>query len=505
MTAKTLLAVDFGASGGKCFAGTFGNNGSFQMEEIHRFAHEGISFYIPDRNNTVSERIHWDDTFLYQNIITGLQTAKRELSATVDSIGVDTWGADGQIMSADGDMLGKVYCYRDHRLDEMIDKVKARIDPRRIYEITGIHFQPFNLSNQLLWLVENRPELLLPGAYYLPVPALFTFYLCGAKVVDSSWASVTQLMDAATRDWSAEVLSALGIPAQIMPEIVAPGTAAGKMHPALAEKTGMPPPTVIATAAHDTAGAFAAAPVDDPARALIISSGTWSLIGKLIPEPVTNITAMEAGISNEGGIGNVRFLKNCMGTWLVQELRRGWRDTDGTEPAWRDLDEMTAAAPAHSAVIDPDDQAFYNPADMEKAIVEFCRKTGQNPPESRGAFLRVVYESLALKYRFVNQQICAACGQQTEVIHIVGGGSRNTLLNRFVADAMNMPVLAGPEEATAVGNLMTQALGLGLLPDMQAAQPVIRAAFPIKEYRPEGDNAAWEAAYRNFIKLCNPA
>lgn len=500
-TQKTLLAVDFGASGGKCFAGCFGSDGSFKMHEVHRFAHEGISFFLPDRNNTIAERIHWDDTYLYHNILNGILAVKRDISPSVDAIGVDTWGADGQLMSADGDMLGKVYCYRDHRLDNMIDKVKARLDPQRIYEITGIHFQPFNLSNQLLWLVENRPEIFLPSAYFLPVPALFTYYLCGAKAVDSSWASVTQLMDAAKREWSSEMLEALGIPASIMPRIIAPGSQAGKMHQALADKLGIAPPTIIATAAHDTACAFAAAPVSNPDTALIISSGTWSLIGKLIPKPITTQQAMQAGISNEGGIGNVRFLKNCMGSWLTQELRRGWRDTDGREPAWQELDELTAAAPAHAAMIDPDDPSFYNPADMQQAIIDYCRKTGQQPPADRGTFLRVVYESLALKYRYVNQQICAACGQQTETVHIVGGGSRNDLLNSFVADAMNMPVLAGPEEGTAVGNLMTQAMGVGLLPDMQAAQPVIRAAFPIREFKPSGNTAAWDKAYGQFAGM----
>ena len=282
------------------------------------------------------------------------------------------------------------------------------------------------------------------------------------------------------------MLEALGIPAWIMPRIVTPGTVVGDMLPALAEAVGVAPGAkVVAAASHDTASAFAAAPVDNPDEALIISSGTWSLVGKLMPEPVTTPTAMAANISNEGGVGNVRVLKNCMGTWLVQELRRVWRVEDGAEVPWPELDAATEAAPAFAAFIDPDDPSFYNPANMRDAIVAFCEKSGQTAPQERGALARLVYESLAMKYRYVNDQICGVTNTKTAVVNIVGGGTRNIMLNQFTADALGLPVCAGPEEGTAVGNLMVQAVGMGIIHSLADAQPIIRNAFPIREYQPK--------------------
>ena len=501
MQIKHLMAVDLGASGGKCFVGTF-EDGSFSMRELHRFAHEGTSFFAPDRRGAVSERTYWDDIFIFRNLCDGLRAFRREVGDSLSGLAVDTWGADGQFVTADGDVLGKVYCYRDHRLDDMIAQVKARVDAQRVYAVTGIHFQPFNVSNQLLWFALNRPELLaLPGLTYLPIPAVFNYYLGGFRAVDSAWASVTQLMDAATRRWSPELLSGLGIPATVMPEIVPPGTVLGGMFAPLAASVGFSaPPRVVAVASHDTASAFAAAPVAREDEALIISSGTWSILGKLLPAPVTSPAAMDAGISNEGGIGNVRFLKNCMGTWLAQELRRVWRNEDGRELPWDELTSMAQAAPPFAALINPDDPSFYNPTDMQAAITAFCTRTGQTPPRNRGSFLRVVYESLALKYRRVNEQICRACDRATKVVHVVGGGCRNTLLNQFTADALNLPVVAGPEEATAVGNLMTQAVGLGWLRSLADAQPMIRGAFPLRDFAPQNP-AAWEAPYARFLAL----
>lgn len=496
---KRVLAVDLGASGGKCFAGRF-EGGAFAMEEIHRFAHEGVSFFMADRRGAVTERTHWDDTALYHNIIVGLRAYRRGVSDVLDSIGIDTWGADGHLLSPDGDMLGKIYCYRDHRLDDMVEAVKSRIDAKRIYAITGIHFQPFNISNQLLWFVTNRRELLLPGAFFLPVPSLFYFYLGGVRMVDSSWASVTQLMDARAKTWSKTVLDRLGIPPEIMPPIVEPGTVVGSLLTPLADSIGINRATLIAVAAHDTASAFAAAPVENTNEGLIISSGTWSLVGKLAPAPITSDEAMAVNISNEGGIGNIRLLKNCMGTWLVQELRRGWADEDGRETEWGEMTAMAESASRFGSFIDPDNAGFYNPSNMEGAIIEFCRRTKQAAPEGRAAILRLVYESLALKYRMVNEQICRVSNTRTRVVHVVGGGSKNELLNQFTADALGLPVLAGPEEATAAGNMMVQALGLRVIGSMREAGAIIRQAFPIKSYKPK-DPESWSRAYQRFARI----
>ena len=499
MKTVRVFAVDLGASGGKCFAGVF-EKGRFTLQELNRFAHESTSFFIPDARGRLSERMYWDDTLLFQNIVKGLREYRRTVAGTLDAIGIDTWGSDGQFMTADGDAMGKMYAYRDHRLDAMISKVKARIPAPTMYGITGVHFQPFNVSNQLHWFMLNRKATLKPGTFYLPAPSLFYSYLGGARAVDSTWASVTQLMDARTRQWSKPVLARLGIPARVMPEIVAPGTVTGRLHAALATLTGLNRASLMAVGGHDTASAYAAAPVGNPDDALIISSGTWSLVGKLVPEPVTTPAAMRANLSNEGGIGNVRLLKNVMGTWLVQELRRVWQHEDGRELAWAEMDRWTNAATAFSAFVDPDDASFYNPANMQTAMTEFCRRTRQKVPADRGTFLRVVYESLALKYRAVNEQIVAVCGKPSKVVHIVGGGCRNVMLNQFTADALGLPVVAGPEEATAVGNCMVQALGLGVIRSLPEALPLIRQAFPIRDYAPK-DPARWNQAYATFKTL----
>jgi rhamnulokinase len=499
MAEKKLFAVDLGASGGKCFVGFFGD-GTFRMEEVHRFAHEGVTYFLPGSDGEVRERAYWDDTYIYQNIVKGLQAARRQYGATLDGIGIDTWGADGHLVTADGDVLGKVHCYRDHRLDTMCDEVKARIDAEKVYAITGNHFQPFNQSNQLLWVATRHPELLKLAKVYLPIPALFYYYLGGCTAVDSTFASVTQMMDAKKGKWSKEMLKALGINKKIMPEIVKPGTKIGKLQPKLAAACGLNEVDLIAVGSHDTASAFAAAPVKNTKKALIISSGTWSLVGKLIKKPITTPEAMALGLSNEGGIGNTRFLRNCMGTWLLQELLRVWEIADGKRMEWNEVVRLASAAPAFTAFIDPDDKRFYNPPNMENAIRGFIAETGQQAPADRGAILRCVYESLALKYRHVNETINRVTGTETEAVHIVGGGSNNPLLNQFTADSVGVPVLAGPSEATAVGNLMVQAVGAGILADLKDAMPLIKSAFPITTFKPQ-NTAAWDVAYARFAKL----
>jgi sugar (pentulose or hexulose) kinase len=493
--------MDLGASGGKCFAGLFDQNG-FTLKEIHRFSHEATVMHIADHTGKVEERSFWNDLHIYANLVEGLRAYRREIGDSVDALGVDTWGADGVLMNEDGVPLGPMYCYRDHRLDGMIDQVKARVDSSRLYEITGVHFQPFNVSNQLLWIMQNRAGLVRKGVRYLPAPTLFSYYLGGVTAVDSSWASVTQLMDARKRRWSREVLRALGIPSRIMPPIVAPGTVVGELRADIAASVGLNAARIVAVGSHDTASAFAAAPVSNPASSLIISSGTWSLIGKLLRKPITTPEAMAANMSNEGGIGNVRFLKNCMGTWLVQELRRSWRARDAREMDWEELNRLTEKGTPFATFIDPDDGGFFNPPNMEEAIIGFCRRTGQEPPADRGTMLRSVYESLALKYRTVAEQIAAVSGTPNRVIHIVGGGSRNVFLNQLTANACGLKVIAGPEEATAVGNAMAQALALGVIRRMSDAKAMIRDAFPIREFTPR-DSETWERAflkYRSIVK-----
>lgn len=501
-TPRRVYAADIGASGGKCFVGTF-EDGGFSMDEIHRFAHEASTFYVSDESGMLTDRTAWDQTLIYENILTGLRNYRREVSDTLDTIAIDTWGADYQLMTPDGDRLGGYFAYRDHRLDGVTDEIDEFISSQRLFEITGISKQPYNLSTQLRWLMSRRPDLLVDGCFLLPTPSLFNFYLCGSREVDSTWASVSQLMDARSGEWSQEVLDALRIPRSILPEIVAPGTTLGQLHEPLASELRLNRATVLASAAHDTASAFAAAPVENPEEAMIISSGTWSIMGQLIPAPITSDEAGAFGLANEGGIGNIRFLRNCMGTWLVQELRRIWRNEDGQESSWDELNKTTEAATPFGSLVDPDDESFYNPENMQTAIDAFCSRTGQPTPSDRGAYLRLVYESLALKYRYVIDRISEISGHPARVIHIVGGGSRNEMLNEFTANATHRKVITGPEEATAVGNVVIQALGLGIIASMDAAQSILRQTFPIKEYTPQ-NTAPWSEAYDRFRSL-NPS
>jgi sugar (pentulose or hexulose) kinase len=496
---KRVFAADVGASGGKCFAGTF-ENGTFSIQELHRFTHEGISFHVSDGDGKITERTFWDDLLIYHNIIKGLNIFRREIAKKLDSIGIDTWGSDGQFITGDGDLLGKIYCYRDHRLDQMIERLMEKISPSRIYEITGIHFQPFNLSNQLLWFMLNRNYLLQPGCLFLPMPTIFYNYLGNIKKIDSTWASVTQLMDAKKGVWSSEVLDKLGIPADVMPDIVPPGTVLGRLLGPVAESVGLNRAKLTAVGSHDTASAFAAAPVADPDDALIISSGTWSIVGKLVPEPITSAGAREVNISNEGGIGNTRLLINCMGTWIVQEIKRIWRVRDGAETDWDEITRLVESATPFTAFIDPDDKSFYNPPDMEQAVSLFCKKTGQPVPKNRAAFLRVVFESLAMKYRLVNDEITRISRKPTKTVNIVGGGSKDDILNQFTADATGLLVLAGPGEATAVGNIMVQASGLGIINGLGEAPELIRNTFKIREYKPRASEL-WTREYERFMKI----
>ena len=463
-------------------------------------ANESVVFYLQNVNGPPIEKIYWDDTYLYKQILKGLDNCRKNCCDSIASIGIDTWGPDGQFINTDGEMLGKVCCYRDHRLDRMTEILTAKISPSRIYEITGIQFQPFNISNQLLWFMLNRSYMLKPGYIFLPMPTIFYHYLGGEIKIDTTWASVTQLMDTRTKEWSEEILTKLNIPRDILPEIVPPGTVTGKLFEPIADLLHLNRSKLIAVASHDTASAFAAAPVKHPDSSLIISSGTWSLIGKIIGDSITSPEAMEENFSNEGGIGNIRFLKNCMGLWLEQELRRMWRNTDGREMDWNEATRLVKKAPPFTAFIDPDCDLFYNPKNMEDAISDYCSMTGQKAPADRGAFLRLVYESLAMKYRMVNEKISKITGKPSKTIHIIGGGCNNELLNQFTSDALGLPVSAGPEEATALGNIMVQAKSLNLIPGLETTNLLISDMCTIKEYRPKYQTK-WDIAYEQFEKI----
>lgn len=493
------MAIDLGSSMGKCFYSEIRNK-KLVFEEINRFENEPVALFLKEKDESRVERLFWNDIYLYRNILNSFRIYSREFGGTLDSIGIDTWGLDGQFVNKNGELIGNIYCYRDHRLDNMIDKLTKKVDAKKIYEITGVHFQPFNISNQFLWFLQNRKYILEISARFLPLPTIFNYFLGSEYVVDSTWASATQLMNIRTNDWSQELLEQLEIPIEILPQIVNPGTQIGVLAAPIAASIGLNRARIVAVCSHDTASAFTAVPIKNKDDSLIISSGTWSVIGKLISSPITTHEAFTANFSNEGNQSSTSFLKNCMGLWIVQELRRSWRERDGQAISWAQAVRMIRKARPFTAVIDPDAQSFYNPKNMEEAIAHYCRKTRQTVPNDRGTYLRIVLESLALKYRVINDEIESITNNHNKYVFIVGGGSRNELLNQFAANALGIPVYAGPAEASALGNIFSQAIALGILKTKEEMNTIVEDTCAIRKYTPK-NTTLWSTKYRAFLRV----
>ncbi|NLF32994.1 MAG: rhamnulokinase [Planctomycetes bacterium] len=491
-TGKAFAAVDLGASGGKVFVGSFAGGG-FELREVHRFDNGGVPTWAVEADGTVTEKIYWDVLNLFNQVVLGLRKAADATEVPIESIGIDTWGADAGLLNEYGELLSPVYCYRDHRLDDVRDELSNVLSPRELFDITGLPSQPFYLLNQLFWLKCNRPDLLAMTRCVVPIGSLLQYHLCGSTAAEQTWMAVQELTMAGTADYDDRLLEAAGVDRSILPEVVAPGTVVGLLRPDLAEATGLGPCKIVATKMHDTASAFTAAPVADRRKGLIISSGTWSLVGRILDEPLLSDAVFEGRLANEGVRGDVRLLRNVMGTWPVQQLREAWMRQDGREISWDAIAELAQAAPVLATLVDVDDQAIYNPPDMEAAIRAQIARTGQAQPSGRGELLRAVYEGLALKVREVNAFLQEATGDRHEVIHVVGGGARNGLLNQFIADATGLPVKAGPYEATCIGNILVQAVAAGQFPDTQTARAAVDAALPTVTVEPE-DSTCWAAA-----------
>ncbi len=497
-TSAAFIAVDLGASGGKVSVGAFAD-GVFTLTDVHRFGNGAVNVWAHGCDGGVVEKAYWDDLALHAEIVEGLRLAA-VTGLPITSIGVDTWGADAALLSRHGELIGPVHCYRDHRLDTVRDGLFDEMSARELFDATAIPSQPWYLVNQLFWLARNRPEMLSLIDTVVPIGSLCQYYLCGATAAEQSWMAVQQLCTAGTADYDDGILAAAGIPRRILPEVVAPGTVLGPLRPELAEATGLGPCNVVAVKMHDTASAYAAAPVVDPAKSLIISSGTWSLVGKLIDEPLATDAVFDGGLSNEGVRGDIRLLRNVMGTWPVQQLRDAWSRADGAELTWESLVELAESAEPLATLIDVDDQTIYNPADMEQAIRAQIDRTGQIQPADRAGLLRGVYEGLAIKIAAVNDLLEAATGTIHTVVHIVGGGARNALLNQFIADATGLEVLAGPYEATGIGNILIQAVAAGTFGDFAAACRVVSSSLPVGRFAPAGD-LNWSAAAARLAKL----
>ncbi len=488
MTASRHLAFDLGAESGRAVLGVL-DGGRLTVRELHRF---------PNGVLTVRGRCCWNLFRLFEQIKEGLRIAARPSGGPPQSLGIDTWGVDFVLLDERGEMLGLPIAYRDSRTAGAMDSFFRKLPRERVYERTGIQLMPINTLFQLEALVRDRSPLLPAARDLLFIPSLFHYWLAGVKSAEFTFATTSQLFNPHTGDWDDEILAALDLPRRLLPPIVAPGTRLGDLDASVAAETGAGPIPLIAVATHDTGSAVAAAPGEGDDWAYL-SSGTWSLLGVESPRPLIDAATRAANITNEGGVGGTfRVLKNIAGLWLVQQCRRAWsRDREV------DYDELTAAAngaPPLRSLLDPDDPSFANPPDMPAAIRDFCRRTRQPVPDTHGEVVRCALESLALKYRFVLAQLERAAGRSVERLHVIGGGARNQLLNQLAANATGRLVLAGPIEATAVGNLLVQAMALGRLSSLAELRAIVRRSFPPEVYPPH-PSPAWDDAWERFLAL----
>lgn len=481
---NAFFAVDLGATSGRTIICSFSEKG-LELEEINRFPNPLIE---------VGGHFYWDIYTLYQSVIEGLRRAARK-GVEITSIGIDTWGVDFVCVGRDGHLLRQPYSYRDPHTTGAPEALFQRIPRSRVYGATGIQVMNFNSLFQLDTLRRNGDSALQAAANILFMPDALSYLLTGEMVTEYTIASTAQLVNAQKRRLEPELLEAVGLTEQHFGRFVFPGQRVGVLTEEVQRLTGLGAVPVIAVAGHDTASAVAAVPALNRNFAYL-SSGTWSLMGIETDAPVINKETEELNFTNEGGVeGTIRLLKNICGMWLLERCRAAWGETSYPEL----IAEAEAAEPFRS-LINPDDPLFANPADMEKAIRTYCADTRQPVPETRGQVVRCIFESLALRYRQVLENLRGLSPRPIETLHVIGGGSRNELLNRFTANAVGIPVVAGPSEATAIGNVMMQAMAAGQASDMAGMRRLVHRSVPLKTYQPQ-DTGNWDIAYIHFKNI----
>lgn len=479
-----VLAVDFGASSGRVMLGTY-DGSKITAKEIHRFSNDPVIL-----NGTM----YWDVLRLFYEIKQGIIKAKAYGEA--DSIGVDTWGVDFGLLDEKGNLLENPVHYRDSRTEGTLEKGFARIPREHFYEITGNQFMEINTAFQLLALKEQRPELLDRADCLLLMPDLFNYFLSGEKKSERSIVSTTQMSNPYEKGWANEVVEKFGIPRKILTPVVETGTVLGPLRKEIQEELGVKAMDVIAIAGHDTQSALTAVPAKDD-DFIFVSSGTWSLFGTELAGPVVTEQSEKLNITNETGTGGrTSFLKNIIGLWLIQESRRQWI-REGKEYSFSELEKMAEAAAPFQCLIDPDAPEFVPAGNIPERIREYCKKTGQKVPQSEGEIVRCINESLALKYRYVLEEIRACTGKEYHVIHMVGGGTQSKLLCRFTAHASGIPVIAGPVEATVYGNIAIQLMAKGVIGSLKEARNVIAASEQPVTYQPE-NTSDWDRMYEYY-------
>ena len=489
MAELKMLAIDLGASSGRGIVGSFDGE-KLTLRENHRFSNDPMY---------VNGRFTWDILRIYFEI-------KNSITKTVidgddiASMGIDTWGVDYGMIDKNGRLMANPIHYRDTRTENVTDYVKGFVSPEEIYNITGIQAIDFNTLNQLAVEKRDNAEGFDRADKILFIPDLLNYFLTGKMATEYTIASTGMILDANSRKISSELIAKLGIPESKFAPMVEPGTNLGALLPSITDEVGKNRIQVYTTASHDTASAVIAVPATDK-DFIYISSGTWSLMGAELDAPLINDATIAANLTNEGGaMGTIRFLKNIMGLWIIQESRRQWK-REGKDYSFAQMEAWAKECTPFRSLINVDYKTFNTPGNMPEKIRDYCRMTGQPVPETVGEVVRCIYESLALKYRYTVDTIGQLRGKPATMINVVGGGTKDKFLSQMTADACGIPVCAGPEEATAIGNLVMQAIAQGEIKDLAQAREVVANSFEMKHYQPCSEREAWDEAYARFCKL----
>lgn len=486
------MAFDLGASGGRAVVGAF-QDGKLKLKEVYRFPNEPVK---------VHHSIYWDVLRLFLEIKKGLALFAKNYGKSLHGIGIDTWGVDFGLFDKAGHLLENPHHYRDKRTEGIEEEIAAIIDPYQVYQTTGMTPVPISTLCQLYSLVKEHSPILKMADSLLMMPGIFNYFLTGEKAEEYTIITPSCLYDINKNAFAARFLDKLRIPLEIMPRVVEPGTVVGNLLSEISEEVGLCSVPVIAPVCHDTASASVAVPVVENDNWAFISSGTWSVVGIEVSLPITNRESFRFNLVNEGTAGR-KFIavSNITGLWILQECKRKW-ERKGERLDWPEIVRLAEAAEPFTAFIDPDDKAFVNPPDMPRAIIEYCKNTGQRVPKDKGEIVRVALESLSLKYRETLRKIEKLKGENIEVIHIVGGGTQNKLLNQLTADATGKIVLAGPVEAATIGNIVMQAIGTGYLRSIEEAREIINSSFKIEIYYPK-DRCIWDNIQRRNLPWMN--
>ena len=469
---SAYLAFDYGASSGRLMLCTYDEAAkTIDMKEIHRFPNDPV---------WMSGHFYWDFPRLFHEMKQGLKKVA-QMGITVDGIGIDTWGVDYGFLDVNGQLMSNPFCYRDPKNDQGMREMDQVHDFAEFYKIAGLQKMDFNTAYQLYYDVKHRPYVIEAAETFLFMPDLFAYMLTGEKVCEYTIASTSQLLDAKERAWSEEIMDMVGIPKRLFPDLVMPGTVIGTLSAAVQEETGMGPIPVIAVGSHDTASAVCGAPIESE-NSIFMSSGTWSLIGMEIPEPIINELSLAYNFTNEGGVEHtIRFLKNITGLWIIQNLKKKWNQTDPTL-GYPDIIQAAKGAERNYFMIDPDDPRFSAPMDMVKAVQSYCEEHGQGTPETIGEIAMAAYNGLGEKYRQNVEAIETMTGKTVDVINMVGGGTQDKFLCQITASRTGKKVLAGPIEAAVVGSVLMQMKATGQLTSLTEGREIIKRSFPIEVF-----------------------